>query len=60
MMADFEIRIMCSISILDDSDKVLKGRGHEGRVTTVAGTSLSNSAKKIKSAELSVNDSLVL
>lgn len=48
-MADFEIKIVCSRSILNDSDNVLKGSGYKGGGMTVAGTSLSNAVKKIKS-----------
>jgi hypothetical protein len=59
-LADFEIKIVCSRSILNDSNDVLKGRGYERGGMTVAGTSSSNTAKKIKSAELSVNEGLVL
>jgi hypothetical protein len=48
-LADFEIKIVCSRSVLNDSDNVLKGRGYEGGGMPVAGTSLSNAVKKIKS-----------
>jgi hypothetical protein len=48
-LADFEIKIVCSRSVLNDSDNVLKGWGYEGGGMTVAGTSLSNAVQKIKS-----------